>query len=536
MVLRGQIPSKKQMYQSRIFLCMGASTTAFRGPKVILRFLLLYFKMGKRWGGRKTILPTSKSLSYEGWTREQLLERIRHLENSGLEGIPPTPGKLVKCVSDPKRKIKKGMDFEAYPRHHVALKIAYFGWNYNGFTSQRSYKGILQDFNDFNDTSNAEVLPINSNLSVKNDKQIINNISDSIDANIVHNYSDRQAPTGETLSFEEDNFKDGACLTDDMNKNTGKKLPKKDTCGTVNRNGKLVVAVEDLLFDALMRTRLIESPRSCRFSRCGRTDTGVSSTGQVVALTLRTSNRKIDPQDKDSEDNFDLPICTMLNKNLPPDIRVIGVAPVDSKFDARFSCKGRIYKYFFPPNGLNIDLMREAAFKLIGTHDFRNFGRRDPSNTTNVFIRNIKYIKINPVDNDPLMWYFEIKGSSFLYHQVRCTMEVLMLIGRGVEPISVIDYMLDVEKCVKIPTYDIADECPLVLVECDYGEQQPIFNLDGKERLHCDLFDLWRTCSVKKHAVEMLVARDILSSKSLNPYLSSVSTPRIIPRHHRPAK
>jgi tRNA pseudouridine38/39 synthase len=42
------------------------------------------------------------------------------------------------------------------------------------------------------------------------------------------------------------------------------------------------------LLDALERTCLIESRSSCNYSRCGRTDSGVSSVGQVVGVTVRS--------------------------------------------------------------------------------------------------------------------------------------------------------------------------------------------------------------------------------------------------------
>ena len=49
--------------------------------------------------------------------------------------------------------------------------------------------------------------------------------------------------------------------------------------------------VEDALFGALMRTKLIPSVNECRFSRCGRTDAGVSAIGQVVGLCVRGGKR-----------------------------------------------------------------------------------------------------------------------------------------------------------------------------------------------------------------------------------------------------
>ena len=48
-------------------------------------------------------------------------------------------------------------------------------------------------------------------------------------------------------------------------------------------------------------------------------------------------------------------------------------------FNARFNCSSRQYKYFFSGEGLNIELMKEAANKLKGKHDFRNFCKKDSS-------------------------------------------------------------------------------------------------------------------------------------------------------------
>ena len=43
------------------------------------------------------------------------------------------------------------------------------------------------------------------------------------------------------------------------------------------------------LFEGLQMTKLVEDRQSCDYSRCGRTDKGVSVLGQVVSLQLRTN-------------------------------------------------------------------------------------------------------------------------------------------------------------------------------------------------------------------------------------------------------
>lgn len=65
--------------------------------------------------------------------------------------------------------------------------------------------------------------------------------------------------------------------------------------------------------------------------------------------------------------------ASMMNNLLPPDIRIHGYAVVSPYFDARFSCLYREYKYFFNLKNMDLEKMKVAASKLVGTYDFRNF-------------------------------------------------------------------------------------------------------------------------------------------------------------------
>lgn len=44
------------------------------------------------------------------------------------------------------------------------------------------------------------------------------------------------------------------------------------------------------------------------------------------------------------------------------------------------------------------------------------------------------------------MYYLEISANAFLWHQIRCIMAVLLLIGEGKEYPDVITELMDVEK------------------------------------------------------------------------------------------
>ena len=166
----------------------------------------------------------------------------------------------------------------------------------------------------------------------------------------------------------------------------------------------------------------------------------------------------------------------MINNLLPEDIRIHGYAVVPPYFDARFSWLYREYKYFFNLKRMDLDKMKRVANKIIGTHDFRNFCKKDDSAVIDDeeeqnFIRRIFSIKFQPVfgeestNSHPLlnMYVCIIKGSAFLWHQIRYTMAILFMIGEGKEDESIVDYLLDVEKVTEKPHYVMANDKPLIL-------------------------------------------------------------------------
>ena len=104
----------------------------------------------------------------------------------------------------------------------------------------------------------------------------------------------------------------------------------------------------------------------------------------------------------ESELNYPL----LLNRVLPAGVRVLGWAPVDDEFSARFvarspfvaarskqrltrkalpcrfDCQYRAYKYFFMGDGMDIEAMQKASKSLIGENDYRNFCTMDVANVT----------------------------------------------------------------------------------------------------------------------------------------------------------
>lgn len=223
--------------------------------------------------------------------------------------------------------------------------------------------------------------------------------------------------------------------------------------------------VEWYLIQALKKVKLIDPEGNLdtwKFSRCGRTDRGVSALSQVVSLRVRTNRQ--------GTSEFDYP--SMLNSNLPQDIFVLAWAPAPESsdeakpFDARFDCKSRTYRYFFQSGSLDLAKMQQAADYLVGEHDFRNFCKIDVSNQHS-YVRMMHSCDV--VQGGPgKLSYVQIKANAFLWHQIRLIMSVLFFVASGVEEPQVVRELLNVDKVPSRPAFGMARELPLVLFDCAF--------------------------------------------------------------------
>jgi tRNA pseudouridine38/39 synthase len=241
--------------------------------------------------------------------------------------------------------------------------------------------------------------------------------------------------------------------------------------------------VEHYLISALYRAKLIPSMEDlslCKFSRCGRTDTGVSAFGQIVGVHVRSNViGRSQPMSADTAEQTKTPqefnYIAMINTYLPPDIRIIAWAETNSSFDARFSCKSRTYKYYFTRSELDIESMKVACTYFIGQHNFRNFCKATKEVTeyerTVLRAEIIQWELCSSSSPHLDLFVFTIQGHAFLYHQVRCMMGILFKIGKKEYPPSIVQDMLQLSKYPKKPAYDMASEIPLTLWYCEYDPQ-----------------------------------------------------------------
>jgi tRNA pseudouridine38/39 synthase len=310
-------------------------------------------------------------------------------------------------------------------------------------------------------------------------------------------------------------------------------------------------SVEKELFQALLLANLVESRESCEFSRCGRTDRGVSAVGQVVGIRLKSvipeyatadpegtvpisnedlpkneyskinawvypkKKKKVDTSGQREEKEIaEYPYTRMLNNILSPQIRVLGWAPVSDEFSARFSASSRTYRYFFNKRQLSLQPIREGLALMVGKHDFRNFCKMDVEKVYN-FERRIYAAEVVELSGSDIC-YIQIHGQAFLRHQIRCIARVLFMFGRGLEKPDVVTQLLDVQKYPGKPSYRLASDKPLVLHDCGYPNLKIGYSVHNIWMVSCQLEKKWeeltlaasqiRDCINSFHDVQVLKA------------------------------
>lgn len=281
-----------------------------------------------------------------------------------------------------------------------------------------------------------------------------------------------------------------------------------------------VKTIENELFRALLQTRLVESRETSNYHRCGRTDKGVSAFGQVISLDVRTN--LLDGPDiivlpngkahlRQGNEKEEICYARILNKVLPSEIRVLAWAAVKPDFSARFNCIQRTYKYYFPRGSLNIEIMREASKRLLGEHDFRNFCKMDVGNGVVNYVRHISNITIDQlnsyVESEDVYQMYELTvvGQAFLWHQIRCIVAILFLIGQGLESPSVLDQLLDVQRTPCKPQYNMALEIPLVLFNCDFDDISWQYDKEAHLATISHLQEVWSSHAIRADIVKQML-------------------------------
>jgi tRNA pseudouridine38-40 synthase len=180
---------------------------------------------------------------------------------------------------------------------------------------------------------------------------------------------------------------------------------------------------------------LIDGGAAVTVHGAGRTDAGVHALGQVASVELR---REI------SDDK----LRAAINGNLAPDVRVIEARAAGADFHARYSARGKTYRYrvfnarYQSPflsryahtdaRPLDVGRMRECAGLFVGTHDWTAFSAAQADVETRV--RTVTRLEVTE------RWSEEGRGrlveitasaEGFLRYMVRSLAGTLLEVGRG---------------------------------------------------------------------------------------------------------
>jgi tRNA pseudouridine38-40 synthase len=168
----------------------------------------------------------------------------------------------------------------------------------------------------------------------------------------------------------------------------------------------------------------------------GRTDAGVHALGQVANFRTQSALSAAEFQ-------------RALNALLPPTIRIVDAEEKGPDFNARWSAKGKIYRYrlyrgkvvppllwryvLHYPFPLDEDAMKNAALRFVGVHDFTSFAASTGSEYDDKernMVREIFSTELDRTEDNQELW-FTVHGRSFLRYMVRKIVGTLLEVGRG---------------------------------------------------------------------------------------------------------
>ena len=218
-----------------------------------------------------------------------------------------------------------------------------------------------------------------------------------------------------------------------------------ETC-VVERNLKLVIEFDGSRFHGSQRqapekeptvqgvmeeslSRLLGHEAHIAFS--GRTDAGVHASGQVVSFKTTSPI----PTER---------IPMAFGNMLPGEIRILSAQEVPAEFHARFSARGRTYRYLIllgrsvfwqdrswqVEGKLDLGAMQKAASLLIGEHDFSSW--RAAGCTAHSPVREILDLTVEPLKMGSYqLLAITTTGTGFLYKMVRNLVGTLVKVGQG---------------------------------------------------------------------------------------------------------
>ena len=225
--------------------------------------------------------------------------------------------------------------------------------------------------------------------------------------------------------------------------------------------------VQDRIEEAIGKV----AKRPIRIHGAGRTDAGVHALGQVAHFDPP-------PEFTMTPENW----RAALNTKLPPTIRIMEAEVVSTDFHARFSAKGKHYRYrictipvlppfdaglawHLPGGDLDAERIESALAQFRGRHDFRAFAATRGNETPETdFHRTIHELRVEWSGFGPTIHF---RGDGFLYKMIRMLVGTAVAVGLGRISLEEIDRLL-VSPAPRERTRHCAPAGGLTLVEVVY--------------------------------------------------------------------
>lgn len=220
--------------------------------------------------------------------------------------------------------------------------------------------------------------------------------------------------------------------------------------------------IQDRLEAALFRV----TGEQIRVHGAGRTDAGVHALGQCAHLDLGST--RLTP----------MILRSALNASLPPQIRVLRCGFVRHTFHARFSARGKVYRYrlatspvlspfelgraWHVSGALDDQALRDCAQEFIGTHNFAAFAA-SRGHAVKSTIRTILHVRVQRTSSSTLI---EFDGDGFLYKMVRLMVGAIVRCGLGKSSVAEVGACL-LEGIPRMPRL-VAPASGLTLVRVRY--------------------------------------------------------------------
>jgi tRNA pseudouridine38-40 synthase len=208
----------------------------------------------------------------------------------------------------------------------------------------------------------------------------------------------------------------------------------------------------------------------------GRTDAGVHARGMTYGIF-------------NQRDKF-YPI--EVNTVLPDDI-IIWSSGITSLYECiptihpRYQAIQRHYKYFYVDAQQQLDssIVHQVISKMSGTHDFRNFSKYEENTNTVRTVDDIIAQKIG------IIWIFDFKARSFLWHQIRKMVRTILLIGSNEWPLDTIDSLFGVHNPDFASKIEPVPPEGLILWNITYPKEMEFQNCSKSILRIQEQLDLW---------------------------------------------